>query len=159
MVPVADSSDQLIEEALKVVNLRPHDVLGRYPHQLSGGERQRVMLARAYLMKPRVIVADECVAALDVTIQAQIVDLFRDLARRTGLTLVFIAHDLAIVRNLCERVVVMPHGEIVEGAPSAGVFARPEKPYTAALIAAIPDIDPDRPLNGGQLTNQQELAE
>jgi peptide/nickel transport system ATP-binding protein len=132
---------------------------GRRPRSLSGGQCQRAGIARALAVNPRVVVADECVAALDVTIQAQIVDLFRDLTRRSGLTLVFIAHDLAIVRNLCERVVVMHRGEIVEEGPSARVFARPERPYTAALIAAIPDIDPDRPINGGHSITQQELAE
>jgi peptide/nickel transport system ATP-binding protein len=99
---------------------------------------------------PRVIVADECVAALDVTIQAQIIDLFRDLTARAGLTLVFIAHDLAIVRDLCERVVVMHQGRIVEEGPTAEIFARPREAYTAALIAAIPDIDPDRPIGGSR---------
>ena len=130
----------------------------RRPRSLSGGQCQRAGIARALAVNPRVIIADECVAALDVTIQAQIVDLFRDLTARTGLTLVFIAHDLAIVRNLCERVIVMHHGEVVEDGPSARVFHRPERPYTAALIAAIPDINPDRPLNGGQPLTQQEYA-
>ena len=128
----------------------------RRPRSLSGGQCQRAGIARALAVNPRVIIADECVAALDVTIQAQIVELFRDLIARTGLTLVFIAHDLAIVRNLCARVIVMHHGEIVEDGPSARVFARPERPYTAALIAAIPDIDPDRPINGGTPPTQQE---
>ncbi len=130
----------------------------RRPRSLSGGQCQRAGIARALAVNPRVIIADECVAALDVTIQAQIVDLFRDLTARTGLTLIFIAHDLAIVRNLCERVIVMHHGEVVEDGPSARVFHRPERPYTAALIAAIPDINPDRPLNGGQPLTQQEYA-
>ncbi|TIX20823.1 MAG: ABC transporter ATP-binding protein, partial [Mesorhizobium sp.] len=89
--------------------------------------------------------ADECVAALDVTIQAQIIDLFRALTRKMSLTLLFIAHDLALVRNLCERVVVMYRGEIVEEGPCAAVFAQPRHAYTAALIRAIPDIDPDKP--------------
>ena len=94
----------------------------------------------------KLVIADECVAALDVTIQAQIIALFRELTAKMNLTLMFIAHDLAIVRNLCERVVVMYHGEIVEEGLSEEVFARPKHPYTAALIAAIPDIDPDKPL-------------
>lgn len=92
------------------------------------------------------IIADECIAALDVTIQAQIVDLFRELKSKMQLTLLFIAHDLAVVRNLCERVVVMYHGEIVEEGLSAEVFARPKEAYTAALISAIPDIDPTKSL-------------
>ena len=144
-----------IGELLDLVGL-DRTFASRRPRSLSGGQCQRAGIARALAVNPRVIIADECVAALDVTIQAQIVDLFRDLIARTGLTLVFIAHDLAIVRNLCARVVVMHHGEIVEDGPSARIFARPERPYTAALIAAIPDINPDRPLNGGIIPNQQE---
>ncbi|MCB6179044.1 ABC transporter ATP-binding protein [Rhodobacter sp. Har01] len=147
-----------IDELLTMVGLDA-SFARRRPRSLSGGQCQRAGIARALAVNPRVIIADECVAALDVTIQAQIVDLFRQLTATSGLTLVFIAHDLAIVRHLCERVVVMHHGEIVEDGPSTRVFARPERPYTAALIAAIPDIDPDRPINGGTPTpNQQELA-
>jgi peptide/nickel transport system ATP-binding protein len=117
----------------------------RKPRSMSGGQCQRAGIARALAVDPRLVIADECVAALDVTIQAQIVELFRDLRERMRLTLLFIAHDLAIVRNLCERVVVMRRGEIVEEGRSEEVFARPRHPYTAALIASIPDIDPDRP--------------
>jgi peptide/nickel transport system ATP-binding protein len=147
-----------IGELLDMVGL-DRSFAGRRPRSLSGGQCQRAGIARALAVNPRVIIADECVAALDVTIQAQIVDLFRELTARSGLTLIFIAHDLAIVRNLCARVVVMHHGAVVEDGPSARVFARPEQAYTAALIAAIPDIDPDRPINGGiPQTNQQEYA-
>ena len=124
----------------------------RRPRSLSGGQCQRAGIARALAVNPKVIIADECVAALDVTIQAQIVDLFRQLTATSGLTLIFIAHDLAIVRNLCERVIVMHHGEVVEDGPSHRIFDHPEREYTAALIAAIPDIDPDRPINGGTPT-------
>ena len=112
--------------------------LDRKPRSMSGGQCQRAGIARALAVDPKLIIADECVAALDVTIQAQIVELFRDLAERMSLTLIFIAHDLAIVRNLCERVVVMHRGEIVEEGRSEEVFARPKHPYTAALIAAVP---------------------
>ncbi|PYF10224.1 peptide/nickel transport system ATP-binding protein [Rhodobacter viridis] len=146
-----------IGELLDMVGLE-RSYATRRPRSMSGGQCQRAGIARALAVNPRVIIADECVAALDVTIQAQIVALFRDLIARTGLTLIFIAHDLAIVRTLCERVVVMHHGAIVEEGPSARIFARPEQAYTAALIAAVPDIDPDRPLNGGQTTLQQESA-
>jgi peptide/nickel transport system ATP-binding protein len=131
----------------------------RRPRSLSGGQCQRAGIARALAVNPRVILADECVAALDVTIQAQIIDLFRQLTAHSSLTLIFIAHDLAIVRNLCERVVVMQNGEIVEDGPSARIFEHPERAYTAALLAAIPDINPDRPINGGTLPpNRQELV-
>jgi peptide/nickel transport system ATP-binding protein len=118
----------------------------RKPRSMSGGQCQRAGIARALAVDPRLVIADECVAALDVTIQAQIVDLFRELKARMNLTLLFIAHDLAIVRNLCDRVVVMNRGRIVEEGPTGEVFDRPRDPYTAALIAAIPDIDPDKPL-------------
>ena len=147
-----------IGELLDMVGLE-RSFASRRPRSLSGGQCQRAGIARALAVNPKVIIADECVAALDVTIQAQIVDLFRQLTDSSGLTLIFIAHDLAIVRNLCERVVVMHHGEVVEDGPSQRVFDHPERAYTAALIAAIPDIDPDRPINGGIINpNTEELA-
>lgn len=145
-----------IGELLDLVGLE-REFAHRKPLSMSGGQCQRAGIARALAVNPKLIVADECVAALDVTIQAQIVDLFRDLKRRLNLTLLFIAHDLAIVRNLCERVVVMYHGQIVEEGPTDEVFAEPREAYTQALIGAIPDIDPDKPLlspRGGD-----ELAE
>ncbi|ANT52944.1 dipeptide ABC transporter ATP-binding protein [Mesorhizobium amorphae] len=120
--------------------------LDRKPRSMSGGQCQRAGIARALAVDPKLIIADECVAALDVTIQAQIVELFRELVERMSLTLIFIAHDLAIVRNLCQRVVVMHRGAIVEEGRSEEVFSRPKHAYTAALIAAIPHIDPDKPL-------------
>ena len=147
-----------IDELLDMVGLE-RAFATRRPRSLSGGQCQRAGIARALAVNPRVIIADECVAALDVTIQAQIVDLFRQLTAHSGLTLIFIAHDLAIVRSLCERVIVMHHGEVVEDGPSHRIFDHPERAYTAALIAAIPDIDPDRPINGGiQTQPDKELA-
>ncbi|MBB3462411.1 ABC transporter ATP-binding protein [Rhizobium sp. BK377] len=134
-----------IGELLDLVGLE-REFADRKPRSMSGGQCQRAGIARALAVDPKLIIADECVAALDVTIQAQIIALFRELTAKMNLTLMFIAHDLAIVRNLCERVVVMYHGEIVEEGRSEEVFARPKHPYTAALIAAIPDIDPDKPL-------------
>ncbi|MHB0953189.1 MAG: dipeptide ABC transporter ATP-binding protein [Allorhizobium sp.] len=134
-----------VDELLDLVHLE-REFAGRKPRSMSGGQCQRVGIARALAVNPRLIIADECVAALDVTIQKQIVDLFAELKERINLTLLFIAHDLAIVRNLCERVVVMYHGEVVEEGPSSQVFARPQNPYTAALIGAVPDIDPDKKL-------------
>ncbi|WP_085027524.1 dipeptide ABC transporter ATP-binding protein [Ensifer aridi] len=136
-----------VDELLDLVGLE-REFVNRKPRSMSGGQCQRAGIARALAVDPRLIIADECVAALDVTIQAQIIDLFRKLARDLNLTLIFIAHDLAIVRNLCERTVVMYRGEIVEDGRSEDVFSRPKHPYTAALIAAIPDIDPDRQLLG-----------
>ncbi len=134
-----------IGELLDLVGLE-REFADRKPLSMSGGQCQRAGIARALAVNPKLIVADECVAALDVTIQAQIVDLFRDLKKRLNLTLLFIAHDLAIVRSLCERVVVMYHGEIVEEGATDKVFAAPREAYTRALIDAIPDIDPDKPL-------------
>ena len=134
-----------VDELLDLVALE-REFARRKPRSMSGGQCQRAGIARALAVDPRLVIADECVAALDVTIQAQIVDLFRELKARMNLTLLFIAHDLAIVRNLCDRVVVMNRGEIVEEGPTGEVFDRPRDPYTAALIAAIPDIDPDKPL-------------
>ncbi|MPT24812.1 MAG: ABC transporter ATP-binding protein [Starkeya sp.] len=134
-------------ELLELVGIpEPERRLRAFPHQLSGGMSQRVMIAMALACNPKLIIADEPTTALDVTIQAQIVALFQRLVATMDLTLVFIAHDLAIVRHLCTRVVVMHHGLIVEEGPCAEVFERPREGYTAALIAAIPDIDPDRRL-------------
>jgi peptide/nickel transport system ATP-binding protein len=134
-----------IGELLDLVGLE-REFASRKPRSMSGGQCQRAGIARALAVDPKLVIADECVAALDVTIQAQIIALFRELTAKMNLTLMFIAHDLAIVRNLCERVVVMYRGEIVEEGRSEEVFAQPKHPYTAALIAAIPDIDPDKPL-------------
>ncbi|SFB14532.1 peptide/nickel transport system ATP-binding protein [Rhizobium sp. NFR07] len=136
-----------IGELLDLVGLE-RDFADRKPRSMSGGQCQRAGIARALAVDPKLIIADECVAALDVTIQAQIIDLFRELAASMNLTLLFIAHDLAIVRNLCARTIVMYRGEVVEDGPSAQVFSQPKHAYTAALVAAIPDIDPDKPLLG-----------
>ncbi len=144
-----------VNELLDLVGLE-REFAGRKPRSMSGGQCQRAGIARALAVDPKMIIADECVAALDVTIQAQIVELFQELKAKMGLTLLFIAHDLAIVRNLCERVVVMYRGEIVEEGRSADVFARPQHAYTAALIAAIPDIDPDKRLLGDASAAERE---
>jgi peptide/nickel transport system ATP-binding protein len=136
---------QRVAELLTQVGLRPQQASAK-PAQLSGGQCQRAGIARALAMEPRLIVADECVAALDVSIQGQIVNLLMDLQEKMGLAILFIAHDLAIVRRLCDRVAVMYLGRIVEEGPVEAVFSRPLHPYTAALVAAIPEIDPDKPL-------------
>jgi peptide/nickel transport system ATP-binding protein len=140
-----DKLQSRINELLDLVGLE-RAFASRKPSTMSGGQCQRAGIARALAVDPRLIVADECVAALDVTIQAQIIDLFRDLKQKMNLTLIFIAHDLAIVRNLCERVVVMHRGTIVEQGRSDEIFANPGHHYTAALISAIPDINPDKRL-------------
>jgi len=129
-----------VEELLHTVGL-PADAAGRYPHEFSGGQRQRIGIARALASEPELLVADEPVSALDVSVRAQIVNLLAELQQRLGLSLVFIAHDLALVEHLADRVAVMYRGRLVEVAPAADLFARPQHPYTVSLLNAIPRIE------------------
>jgi oligopeptide transport system ATP-binding protein len=129
------------ERLLEVVGFNP-DFINRYPHEFSGGQRQRIGIARALALNPRLIVCDEPVSALDVSIQAQILNLLKDLQNEFGLTYLFIAHDLAVVREMSDRIAVMNRGKLVEAGDATEVYQHPKDPYTKALLAAVPVPDP-----------------
>ena len=141
--PLRGSYEEEARFQMKYVGLDP-EYLKKYPGELSGGQRQRVAIARALTMEPELLVADEPIASLDASIQAQIVNLFRHLRKEHGFSFLFIAHDLDMVEFLCDRVGVMYHGKLVETGPARAVFENPLHPYTKALIAAIPIPDPRR---------------
>jgi ABC-type oligopeptide transport system ATPase subunit len=140
----AASRDARVAELFALVGLDPAH-RQRFPHEFSGGQRQRIGIARALALEPSLVILDEAVSALDVSIQAQIVALLRELQQRLGLTYLFISHDLRLVADFCDRVAVMRAGRIMELAPAAALFAGPRHPYTRALLEAIPSLDPDQP--------------
>jgi peptide/nickel transport system ATP-binding protein/oligopeptide transport system ATP-binding protein len=137
------SREQRVRELLEIVGFNP-DFTNRYPHEFSGGQRQRIGIARALALNPRLIVCDEPVSALDVSIQAQILNLLKDLQRDLGLAYLFVAHDLAVVRAMSDRIAVMNRGEIVEMGEASQVYSNPQQDYTKALLAAVPVPDPRR---------------
>jgi microcin C transport system ATP-binding protein len=125
----------LVQQVLDEVGLEP-EMADRYPHEFSGGQRQRIAIARAVILKPRFLILDEPTSALDMTIQAQIIDLLKELQRKYRMTYLFISHDLRVIRSLADEVAVMQNGKIVEAGPAAELFANPTHPYTRKLLAA-----------------------
>jgi oligopeptide/dipeptide ABC transporter ATP-binding protein len=151
--------DDRVDDMLRKVGLKPEH-RNRYPHAFSGGQRQRIGIARALIMGPSFVVADEAVSALDVSVQAQVINLLHDLQQELGLTYLFIAHDLSVVRHICDRVAVMYAGRIVELAPCEELFADPRHPYTRALLSAVPNPDPDQRMAfnvGGEVADPGNL--
>lgn len=142
-IATKDKAREEIRQILADVGL-PADVMKKYPHEFSGGQRQRIGIARALTLKPKLIVADEAVSALDVSIQSQVLNILMDLKDKYGLSYLFISHDLAVVEHICDRVAVMYLGKIVEVADSDNLFTAPKHPYTKALLASIPKIEFDR---------------
>ncbi len=137
-----DEERRIVQKYLEKVGLNPESIY-KYPHEFSGGQRQRIGIARALTLKPKLIIADEPVSALDVSVQAQVLNFLQDLQAELGLTYLFISHDLGVIRHMCNRIGVMYRGRLVEEATSAEIYNNPQHIYTKRLIATIPDIRPE----------------
>lgn len=146
LVKTVSEQKERVAEILSQVGLEA-DVMERYPHQFSGGQQQRICIGRALAMNPKLIVCDESLSALDVSVQAQILNLLQELKEKYGLSYLFISHDLSAVRYLCDRVIVLYLGQVMEAAPTAELFSHPRHPYTQALLSAIPRDHPGRQTN------------
>ena len=151
-----EERDEKIARILQKVGLAPEHA-ERYPHQFSGGQRQRVGIARALVMNPKLIIADECISALDVSIQAQVVNMLEDLQREFGLTYLFIAHDLSMVRHISDRIGVMYLGKLVEIGPSEEIYSHHLHPYTEALLSSVPVPDPEKARAKEQIVLQGDI--
>ena len=151
-----EQQDELVNQALTDVGLLP-EFASRFPHEFSGGQRQRIGIARALIMEPSFIIADEPISALDVSIRAQILNLLADLQKKRGLTYLFIAHDLSVMKFICDRIAVIQRGRIVELAETNLLFAHPLHPYTRALLSAIPTPNPDVERDRGLLVYDESL--
>ncbi len=135
------------------------DYVRRYPHELSGGQRQRVAIARSLALDPEILIADEPTSALDVSVKAQIINLLRDIREQRGLSMIFISHDLSVVRHVCDSILVMYLGRVMESGPAAAVFKRPAHPYTRALLDAVPIPDPSRCRPRGRIRGEASLKD
>jgi ABC-type oligopeptide transport system ATPase subunit len=146
-----------VAQTLELVGMSPAGrFLDRFPHELSGGQRQRVLIARALVLDPRIIVADEAVSALDASVKAGVLRVMVDLKERLGVGFVFITHDLPVVKKVADRVYVMRHGEVVEEGPKDLIFGEPEHPYTRTLLAAAPTLTPTRRTGGSDAANKED---